>query len=95
MTAPITGDQVRAAVLAAGISFVNHHECGLCGVMVRYLIEGDRLYFDPSCDCCRGNGPELHSWDRAAERINMQSREECRVKIAAKFGLALEAATPR
>lgn len=90
----VTGEQVRDAVAKAGISRVEHHDCGGCGYMTAYLIEDGNLYFDPGCFCGRTVQPEPRSWDSAADWINMQSRTgqygDVAAKIAAKFGLDLE-----
>lgn len=88
----VTGEQVKAAVIAANIEYVDHHDCGGCGYMTQYLREGDRLYFDPGCYCSR-YGPTmtgLRTWDDAAEWINMQSDQEVRDKLRLRFGLPAE-----
>jgi hypothetical protein len=87
----VTGEQVKAAVLKAGIKQVDHHDCAGCGYMTRYVIEGDQLYFDPGCHCSRYGYTmaEPRSWDSAADWINMQSRPDVAAKIAAMFGLDL------
>jgi hypothetical protein len=82
----VTGEQVRDAMIAAGIESVDHHPCGGCSHMVQYFREGDNLFFDPSCKCIAGNGPEPRSWDDAADWINKQSHPEAKVNIAKRFG---------
>jgi hypothetical protein len=84
----ITGDQVRAAVEAAGITTIDHHDCGLCGAMVYYSVDGGRLYFNPGCDC-RWTPREPRSWDDAADWINMQSQEPARAEVARRFGIRM------
>lgn len=86
----VTDDQVRESCIAAGITRIPHHECGMCGVMVAYFVDGGILYFDPSCGCCYGNGPECRPWSSASDWINMQTKEEHRVRIASLFGLKLD-----
>jgi hypothetical protein len=89
----VTGEQVREAAMKAGITRIDHHDCGGCGYMCNYQIVRGQLYFDPGCDCSR-YGPaqiEPREWESAARWINMQSRPEIRAKIAANFGLVLEA----
>lgn len=93
----VTGEQVKQAAEAAGIKEIDHHDCGGCGYMTKYIIENGQLYFDPGCDCVRrASPPEPHSWDSAAEWINMQVRSgkwgDVGAKIAAKFGLTLSPA---
>lgn len=83
----VTAEQVKAACLAAGIKSIEHHECSICLYMTAYLVRGDQLYFDPSCDCTGGRGPELSSWQDAADWINMQTQDDIRAKIAGRFGI--------
>lgn len=82
----VTGQQVKDAMIAAGIETVDHHECGGCRYMVQYFREGESLFFDPSCNCTSGSGPEPRPWESAADWINMQSRPEAKVQIAKRFG---------
>jgi hypothetical protein len=84
----VTAEQVRNAMQAANITYVEHHTCSLCGYMTNYFVGGDGvLYFDPGSDCSRGRYREL-GYESAADWINMQSDEGVRQRIAAKFGLA-------
>ena len=83
-----TGDEVEAAMKAAGIARVEHHACSLCGYMTSYVIEGGRLYFDSGCNCSWG-GWRPAQFDEAADWINMQDRDDIRAKLAAKFGLTV------
>lgn len=90
MTLQITGEQVKNAVIAANIDTVNHHECSICGCMVRYIINDGDLFFDPSCFCSTwATGYEPRTWDSAADWINMQSNENWRIEIAKRFGIDL------
>lgn len=82
---PATGEQVKAAMIAADIRRVDHHNCSGCGVMVFYFRVGEQLFFDPGCGCTRGRF-EPRSWQSAAEWINMQSDPRWRDEIAASFG---------
>jgi hypothetical protein len=84
----VTGEQVKAAVAKAGITRIDHHECGICGHMVFYVVNGDQLFFAPACGCS-WSPMEPRSWDSAADFINMQSRPDIAAKIAAGFGLTL------
>ena len=82
----ITGDDVKKAVLAAGITQIPHHECGICGEWVNYTVEDEQLYFNPGCECS-WSPAEARYWSDAADWINMQSNEEYRAKIMQSFGL--------
>lgn len=85
-----TGEEVKQAGLAAGITIIDHHDCSICGYMVSYFILGDQLYFDSGCDCGISSQPTVRTWQEAADWINMQTREDIREKIAARFGLTLQ-----
>lgn len=88
----VTGQQVQEAVRKAGISRIDHHDCGICGQMVCYVVADDQLFFSPGCGCSWGP-IERRSWDSAAEYINMQQRSgewgDVGAKVAAGFGLEL------
>lgn len=92
----VTGDQVREAAEKAGVTYIEHHDCSLCGSMVAYTIENGQLFFNPGCGCS-WSPREPRSWDDAAEWINMQQREgkwgDVGAAIAAKFGLELSSAS--
>ena len=90
----VTGEQVRAAMIAADITRVEHHECGFCGYMTTYQREGDQLYFDSGCNCSWG-GWRPADWSDAADWLNMQSSPKWRDKIAASFGLPVGNTVPR
>ena len=81
----VTGQQVKEAVKAAGLTWIPHHDCGCCGATVGYTVHGEDLYFAPGCDCS-WTPEEPRTWDSAADWINMQN-EEWRAKLMAKFGM--------
>lgn len=85
----VTGEEVKKAVLEKDISSINHHDCCICGFMVKYLVVEGRLFFDPSCNCSSGGGPEPCDWEEAAKWINVQSNPEIKKKLAARFGIEL------
>lgn len=86
-TQNVTGEQVRQAMAAANITYVEHHECCGCGYMTNYRVQDGRLYFDPGCHCTRGAGWRLTSFDEAADWINIQTNEDVRLQLRVKFGL--------
>lgn len=91
----VTPDEVKRAVLAAGITWIDHHDCSICGWMVGYTRVGEQLYFDPRCDCTSfPEYPRPRSWQSAADWINMQIREDIKAKIMARFGFSVVAAQP-
>lgn len=84
----VTGEEVQAAMIKAGITRVDHHKCGACNYMVKYLREGDQLFFDSSC-LCSSSALQPRAWDDAAEWINMQSNPGVSEKLALQFGVVL------
>lgn len=90
MSKPVTAEEVKATVLAKGLAWIDHHDCGGCGSMVGYSVEGGRLFFNPGCDC-RWSPAEPRDWSDAADWINMQSNAEVRNKLRQRFGLPPEA----
>jgi hypothetical protein len=85
----VTGEEVRTAVLASGISRIDHHTCSICGCMTYYEVEGQELFFNPNCGCTKYfTEPYPRSWDNAAEFINMQSTPSVRAEVAESFGFA-------
>lgn len=83
-----TGNEVRDACMAAGITEIPHHDCSICGEWVRYTRDADILYFHPACGCSWSH-PRVTNWSEAAEWIDMQSNEDARRRIAKKFGFEL------
>jgi ribosomal protein L37AE/L43A len=81
----VTGNQVREAMMAANITQVDHHECGICGEMTFYSREGCNLFFNAGCGCA-WSPPQPREWNDAAEFINMQDAE-WQEKLKACFGL--------
>lgn len=90
----VTGEQVRAAAMAAGITHIPHHECGCCGELVFYTVYDGDLYFNPACGCSWSLA-EPRTWDSAANWINMQTNEDVRVRLMAKFGMTPNAGNER
>lgn len=82
----VTGEQVKIAMIAAGIEIVDHHECSMCGVMVRYERQGENLFFNGGCGCS-DSGTQPRTWQSAADWINMQSNVLIKAEIAKSFGL--------
>lgn len=83
----ITAEQVKDAVRDAGIIEIPHHDCGGCGVWVRYIVQDGYLFFDARCDCSQLSYPEPRDWQDAANWINMQSSSENRIELMRRFGI--------
>jgi hypothetical protein len=84
--ADVTGNDVRDAAQAAGITSIDHHECSICGYMVGYFVESGDLYFASGCDCS-WSPPTYRGWGAAADWINRQSDPAHRDRIRGLFGL--------
>ncbi len=82
----VTGQQVRDAVLKAGITSIPHHDCGGCGEWVHYFVCEGNLFFSPACGCSWAPS-EPRNWSDAANWINMQSNPDWQVKLRQMFGI--------
>lgn len=89
----VTGEQVRAAMEAAEILVVPHHDCSLCGHWTNYQRVEGRLYYCSGCGCSYSQ-PTPRSWDDAADWINMQSDPQIRGEIQNRFGLDRPTSSP-
>lgn len=88
MKVTVTGEEVKSAMINAGIEKVNHHDCCICGVITYYFREGEQLGFNSGCGCGFGEWkPRPCEWKEAANWINMQKNEEARENIAKSFGI--------
>lgn len=87
----VTAEEVKDACAKAGITRIDHHDCGGCHYMCNYQIIDGKLYFDPGCDCPRYGRASIEprGWDDASNWINMQHKDEYKIMVAAKFGLTL------
>lgn len=76
MEFPVTADQVRQTVTDYGITHLPHHDCGGCGVWVKFVFspDGERIAFDPNCDCgSPWSPPRETTFQELADWFNMQS----------------------
>lgn len=89
---PVTAEEVRDAMIAAGITRIDHHECSFCGSMVFYYRIDDKLYFESRCNCTRFSGTVTHpaerDWQSAADWINMQNCPSWQKKLKEQFGIS-------
>lgn len=86
----VTGEEVREAATKAGVTYVEHHDCGMCGYMCNHTVEDGQPFFDAGCDCVRSPPPPRPvSWDSIAEQINMQSTAKWKIEIARQWGVTL------
>lgn len=88
----VTAEQVRNSVKAKKINWVDHHDCGICGIMVGYTIDGDDIRFRSGCGCSWSPDRPV-SWQEAADHINRQRRTgqwgDVAAKVAKGFGIDL------
>jgi len=83
----VTPEEVKAAVIAASLTRIDHHDCGGCGAMVYYSIVDGNLFFNPACDCgSYWSPPQPRDWSEASDWINMQS-DLFKDQLARRFGL--------
>lgn len=82
----VTGEQLKQAMIDKGIDHVNHHQCSFCQEWVFYTRQGEHLFFESSCGCASSE-PRPYDWDTAARWVNMQSSDETRRQLAARFGV--------
>jgi len=80
----ITPEEVKEAVLASGETTFLHHECGVCGGPVLYIIQDDDVYFDGSC-CSGGGTLQYRGWSSISTWINMQTNEDAKSRLMEKF----------
>jgi len=90
----LTGEQVKAAMIAANIERVDHHACSFCGYMTNYTRSGETLVFDAGCDCGPGHHRSPRSWESVADWINMQDRPDVIKRLRESFGLPPESESP-
>lgn len=83
----VTGEQVKAAVMASGITLININSCSICKEWIAYVVNNGNLYFDPSCRCSIAFAADPRTWGSAADLINMQTNETARTRILAGFGM--------
>jgi len=84
----ILPSQVKEAVLKSGKTWIPHHDCSICGQYVGYHVINEDLYFSSSCGC-GSSGVHPVPWSEASEWINMQSTEDAKKLVAAKFFITL------
>lgn len=86
----VTEIEIKEAMIAADITRVNHHECGICGQMTAYLREGENLFFDSNCRCSSYDSePGYRSWESVAQWVNIQREGEFKEQLKASFGITV------
>jgi len=66
----LTVDQLREWIAAEGITYIPHHECGICGEPVGFQIIDGEPYFNGNCDCAAFSVPERYTWDEFAVSLS-------------------------
>jgi len=87
----VTAEQLRMAATMTGVQSIDHHKCSICNTMTHYLIRGDEIFFDASCNCSVGVGWQRRTWNDAADWVNMQKDVATQMEIAELFGLKIGA----
>lgn len=81
-----SAEALRATVAANSYRMLDHHDCAICGVMVRYYFGPDgEVEFDPSCGCVSGDNSRPSSYEEIADWLAMQSSDEMRERILSGF----------
>lgn len=57
------------------MSFIPHHDCGSCRAMVGWYPNGQRPYFDPTCDCGGSKG-HYDTWEDVFKWYNTVFEKE-------------------
>lgn len=73
------------------MSFVPHHECGICGTMIGWNISPDmpNPYFDSSCDCGCGGG-HYSTWEEVFKWFNSVIEEESEEAVQTAWNKEIE-----
>lgn len=92
--ARVTGDEVKAAMIAAGVVRVDRQMCANCNHPLFYSRDGEQLYYNSGCSQTGGDhgDPHLFSWQDAADWINFTKDPVAKAEIAAKFGFTIGSA---
>lgn len=69
---------------AKGKTWLDHHDCSICGQMVGYVIDGERVYFRSACGCAWSQD-QPSSFDDIAQWLAMQPSDEMRDLILQGF----------
>ncbi len=83
-----TADGVKKLVQDNNHTRLDHHDCSICGVIVRYLFTdaGENVTFDASCNCSTYSAePRDSSYKEIAEWLAMQKTDETRDKILSRL----------
>ncbi len=84
----ITGEQVRKAMIKAGIAKFHLRDCSICKFPLFYVREGNILLYDNDCNCTTNwRRPLFRPWDTASELINMQTNKKSKKRMMKGFGL--------
>lgn len=82
--------EIKARIIEKAITWIPHHDCGMCGYVVGYRIDGERVMFDPSCDCTPRSYLDHSSFADLAEWYGMQNNDTARLSIGSKYGFTEE-----
>lgn len=85
----VTGDELKAAMIEKGLTYVAFSDCSLCGYQTNFQRRGQDLYFDAGCHCIAGP-LSPRSWEHAAQVINVQEDSPFGIKLKQGFGLAVK-----
>lgn len=71
-----TPEELKAQAALKGITFYPVHDCSICGVTCGYVIDGDKVGYDSSCNCGAPEfGIQERDWDDLARTYNCNQPE--------------------
>lgn len=74
MSRLVSAEDIRSAVVAAGIKEVQVRECSICGSKIGYIVAQGQLFYDGSCDCTNiGSLLQPRSFKEIADTLNKLS----------------------
>jgi len=80
-----TAEEIKAAVIAAGVSSTKLRECSICGTKLFYSFDQEVIrnsdekgvFFTSECECTSfGVAPQPRTWEDIAFLINLQITTE-------------------
>lgn len=87
----VTGEEVKAAVLASGDTFIKLRECSMCRSRIGYHVRDGEAGLDTNCQCVPYTVPiQRVTWDQVADNVNMQDQDVHKRAMAAKFHIDLD-----
>lgn len=68
------------------MTFIPHHNCAICGIMIGWYVDETKPFFDPSCDCGSGAG-QYDTWESAFKWYNTVFEKESNEAVQAAWNM--------